>query len=217
MREASRIFFPTPKYVDVFKACRIRTFPNPATYRYHRSRILQHLLLDYLDFPHPKSRIYFGKQQKKKILNDFQLPVLVMQTQNAPDTLFVARQAHELTGLADLQHSIIIREHIEWSERIQLVCVQFECVGMLRTAVAGNGSTLLEPMPLDSSAFTEPACLTNQLLRAAQLDDILIEWGYANGKWLMIGMSRPPVKWPTCHGTSNRYRHICEMIHAGIL
>ncbi|MGA7875169.1 MAG: hypothetical protein WCA08_05860, partial [Desulfoferrobacter sp.] len=86
-----------------------------------------------------------------------------------------------------------------------------------RTAVAGNGSTLLEPVPLDSSAFTEPASLNRQLLRAAQRDDILIEWGYANGKWLVIGMSRPPVKWPTCHGTSNRYRHICEMIHAGIL
>ena len=217
MRKASRVFFPTFKYADVLKACRIQTFPNSATYRYHRSRILQQLLLDYLDFPHPKSRIYFGKRQKSEILNDFQLPVLVMQAQNIPNSVFVARQADELARLADLQHSVVIREHIEWKERVQLVCVQFECVGMLRSTVADRSSIILEPVPLSSAAFTDPLLLTKQLLRAAQLDDILIEWGYARGQWLVIGMSRPPVNWPTYQGTSNRYRLICEMIQDGIL
>lgn len=217
MREASRVFFPTFKYVDVLKACRIQTFPNSATYRYHRSRILQQLLLDYLDFPHPKSRIYYGKQQKAKILNDFQLPVLVMQAQNIPESLFVAHHADELARLADLQHSVVIREHIEWKERVQLVCVQFECVGMLRRTVDDRNRILMEPVPLSSAAFIEPLCLTKQLLRTAQLDDILIEWGYARGQWLVIGMSRPPVNWPTHQGKSNRYQLICEMIQDGIL
>ncbi|MCK8603871.1 hypothetical protein [Desulfoferrobacter suflitae] len=217
MREATRIFFPTPKYVDVFRACRIRTFPNPVTYRYQRSRILQLLLLDYAHVPHPRSRVYYGKRQKAKILEDFRLPVVVVQTRIGRTPEIIARHTHELAKLAGLQHAVIIREHIAWEKRIQLVCVQFECLGILRYPVGGRSQKPLEPVALDDPAFRQPVHLSKRLLRAAQLDDILIEWGEANGRWMVIGMGRPPAAWPTCSGKSNRFHYICDMIRTGFL
>ena len=217
MRRANRIFFPTRKYAEIFRACQIKTFPNPTTYRYQRSRLMQQLLFEYLQVPHPRSRIYFGRKQKESILSDFQLPVVVMGASNTSRIEFTAHRADELKQLTDLQHSIIIREHYEWSERIELVYVQFECIGMLRSTRDHHGRKVRQSVASNPARLTTPLHLTKQLVRAAQLDDILIEWGFAQGRWLLIGMERPPVKWPAGGGTMNRHRYVCEMIQCGIL
>lgn len=161
-----------------------------------------------------------------------------MGTQNVPGTIHVANCAHELDRLVSKQHSIIVREYIPFSERIRLICVQFEPVGALRQVDAPqcdevftnnvHTETLsvrtdeayaatLEPVPLNSAALTKPLGITKQLLRAARLDDILIEWGNLEGKWQLIGMARPPVRWRTPQGTMDRHHYICELIQSGIL
>jgi hypothetical protein len=238
LRNADRVFFPTRKYVDIFQACQIPTFPCPTTQRYQRSRILQQLLFDYADCPHPYSRIYYGTKQKKRILDHFRLPVLVMETLNVPGTIHVVHSVHELERLVNMQHSVIVREFLQFSERVQLICVQFEPIGALRQAddlrcaeeyTSGKckltpaeqsndvHAAIAEPVPLDNAALTKPLGITKQLLLAARLDDILIEWGNANGRWLVLGMARPPVRWLTPRGTMNRHHYICDLIQSGVL
>jgi len=259
LRNAHRVFFPTRRYVDIFQACRIPTFPLPTTHRYQRSRLLQQLLFDYSDCPHPYSRIYYGQRQKKGILDHFRLPVLVMGTENVPATIHVAHCVHELERIVNLQHSVIVQELIQFSERVQLICVQFEPIGALRQAYdlrftkaytgddfdlpsgvcARNWNTSgaphslqpgrravsiddvdaanIEPVSLASAALTMPLAITKKLLRTARLDDILIEWGNANGQWQVIGMARPPVRWLSPQGTMNRHQYICELIQSGVL
>ncbi|MDY0041060.1 MAG: hypothetical protein RBS57_12180 [Desulforhabdus sp.] len=216
LRNAYRVFFPTRKYVDILHACQIPTFPCATTYRYQRSRLLQQLLFSYSDCPHPHSRIYYGQRQKERILDHFKLPVLVMGTLNVPDTIHLIRHAAELDRIINLQHSVIVRELVQFSERIQLVCVQFEPIGALRL-LEGQPSSITEPVSLDHASLTKPLAVTKQLLQAARLDDVLIEWGNAGGSWQVIGMTRPPLKWPTPQGTMNRHHYICELIQSGAL
>jgi len=217
MRRARWIFFPTVKYVEIFRACQIPTFPCATTYRYQRSRILQQLLFEYFDCPRQAARIYYGKTQKQKILDDFTLPVVVMSVRNLPGTSQVARQRQELEQLAAARHAVLIREHIDWLEKIMLVCVQHEVIAALQM-VFGNGShDGFTPLSLRSALLTNPARITKQLARAAQLDDIAVEWGYAKDRWYILGLRRPPVSWPTVHGRVNRYDYICSLIESGSL
>jgi len=66
--QAERIFFPTPRFVDIFDALDLPTFPNPTTYKYQRSRPLQQSLFKYHDLPSPRTRVYYGVRQKARIL-----------------------------------------------------------------------------------------------------------------------------------------------------
>ena len=217
MRRARRIFFPTVKYVEIFRACRIPTFPRATTYRYQRSRLLQQLLFEYCDCPRPAARIYYGKTQKKKILEDFTLPVVVMGPRNHPDDVQVARRPDELEQLAAARHALLIKEHLDWAEKIIFVCVRQEIVAALRTATGAERFAGFAPLSLDSASLTKPAHITKQLALAAQLDDIAVEWGCAKGEWRVLGLSRPPVKWPTVNGVFNRFQYICSLIEFDLL
>jgi hypothetical protein len=214
---ADRIFFPTRRFVDIFRASRISTFPSPSAYRYQDSRVLQQLLFDYLDCPRPLSRVYFGSKQKQKILDHFKLPVEIRTLRNAPNSVHIARHAYELEQIVKMQHSVLITECIEWSERIQLICVMYKVVGALQRCADNCSHADPEPIPLEGSFLRQPLDITERIVRAAQLDDILVEWGHARGQWQLLGMARPPVKWRLPQGTSNRHQLICELIQSGVL
>lgn len=217
MRRARRIFFPTVKYVEIFRACRIPTFPCATTYRYQRSRVLQHLLFEYFDCPRPNARIYYGKSQKQKILDDFTLPVVVLNLRHQPDAVQLARCRRELERLTADRHAVLIREHIDWTEKVIFVCVRQEIIAALRTASGGENLAGFAPLCRESASLTKPTRITNQLARAAQLDDIAVEWGRANNQWCILGLRRPPVQWPTVDGMFNRFQFICSLIEAGLL
>lgn len=217
MRRASRIFFPTVKYVEIFRACRIPTFPCATTYRYQRSRVLQHLLFEYFDCPRPNARIYYGKSQKQKILEDFTLPVVVMSLRNQPDAAQVARRRQDLEQLTADRHAVLIREHIDWTEKVIFVCVRQEIIAALRTASGGENLAGFTPLCLESASLTKPARITKKLARMAQLDDIAVGWGCADDQWRILGLGRPPVKWPTVNGVFNRFQYICSLIESALL
>lgn len=221
LQQASRIFFPTPRFSDIFQALEKPTFPNPTTYRYQRSRILQQLLFQYSNIPQSRSRIYFGTRQKQAILNDFTFPFLALGPLTAqgmtPDSIHIVDSPRALRESLARYNPVIIRQAVEWDEHIQLVCVQYECIGALRCATSSTSRVFSEPIPFEHHSLREPLIVTLDLLRAAHLDDILVEWGYGHGKWQLIEMARPPAHWNSKKGRANRHEHISKLIETGIL
>jgi len=215
MRRASRIFFPTPKYVKIFQASKIPTFPCPTTYHYQRSRVLQQLLFEYLKCPCQITRVYYGKTQKRKILEDFKLPVVVMANRNVPETIHIAHDAAELERLIDAQHAVLVKEFINWNEKVLFVCVQYKIVAALHVDNQNASLARIKPISVDSSLLTNLTRITRQIIRAAQLDDILFEWAFANDRWYLMGMARPPVKCLSPKGIFNRHDYICSLIKSG--
>jgi hypothetical protein len=140
-----------------------------------------------------------------------------MTRRNAPDSVRIARDAGELEQIVKIEHSVLITECIDWTERIQLICVMYRIVGALLQGEGNCRRTAPEPVSLDSSFLRQPLDTTERVIRAAQLDDILVEWGYAGGQWQLLGMTRPPVKWRVPQGTLNRHQLICELIQSGAL
>jgi len=217
LRTATRVFFPTQRYVDIFHALDIPTFPNATTYRYQRSRVLQQLLFEYLDYPHPQTRIYYGKIQKNRIARDFALPVLMMGPHIIPGSSYAVHTLEMLESVAGRHHCIVVQPRVEWIERVRLICVRFECIAAQRQNPGREGGTFDQPIHSGSSLLQEPLTATLSLVRTANLDDIAIDWGYAGGKWLVTGMSRPPVRCIVPGGVVNRHAHICGLIRSGLL
>lgn len=221
LQKAERIFFPTPRFSDIFQALERPTFPNPTTYRYQRSRVLQQILFQYLKLPQPSSRIYFGTRNKQVILQDFRFPLLVLGAQVVPgassETAQLVENREALQESLDRYNPVIIRQVVEWSQRIQLVCVQYECIGALRSVPGQPCPVFPEPFPTEHHSLREPLGATLHLIRAARLDDILVQWGYGDGRWQLIELARPPVHWNGTQGRLNRYQHIGGLIEAGVL
>ncbi len=217
IKRAERIYFPTPRFVDIFQALEKPTFPNPWTYRYQRSRILQKTLLQYAKYPHPHSRIYFGAKQKRKITEDFHFPLTVLSPLAISGTEHQALNEKELNELLRQHTPVVIREAVEWEERIILVCVCFECIGALRKISIEAGGVSFEPVPLKDAALREIIRLTRKLLNLARIDDIAMEWGVGNGGWQVIEMRRPPFRFGGPEAIINRHEYICRLIRSGKL
>jgi hypothetical protein len=83
----------------------------------------------------------------------------------------------------------------------------------------GNGCRHGPLVPVDLHHPDLEAILgaTLRLLRVSHLDDIVVEWGYGNKKWWVLGMSAPPARIATLSGAIGRHRHVGQLIAAGIL
>lgn len=214
---ARKIFFPTPRFVDIFEAAGRPTFPTAATYRYQRSRLTQQLLFQVLGWPHPRSRIYFGTRQKERILKDFNLPCLTMNPHLPGTPVHLAEDAGALEKRTAGHSPTIVREYIQWDERVRLLFVNFQCLGVQRHADGSPGPESFEPVTAEHPSVETPVRESLRLLRMAQLDDMLIEWGCMKGMWQTIEMRRPPPWWTTMQGRLNRHEYIGNMIGAGRL
>jgi hypothetical protein len=217
MRGADRIFFPTPRYVDVFEAASKLTFPSPSCYRYARSRVLQTLLFQHLAWPAAKARLYFGKRQKRRILDDFSMPFDALP----PDPRH--RGSHRIRSTCDLQpvleayNPLVIREVVPWEERLRLVSVQYECIAVQRLSLEGDpGHEVLSA----ASPGPELDFVLNknrELTRMALLDDIVIEWGRFGERWHIVEMSPPPLHIRVRGHSISRHATICDLIVRGVL
>ncbi len=220
---AERIFFPTPRFSPVFKALGKTAFPAATTYGYQRFRNFQQLLIQYLDLPHPFTRIYHGDKQKSAIRAEFEFPMVAMGPRAVPGSRHLVEDPGMLAWCAARYNPVIVQAASDWSELIRLLCVNFEVVGAIRRVSPSRGphacldSQSFEPVPLDHELVGLPVGETRKVLRAANLDDVVFEWGYDRGCWRALGMSRPPVRWPTPSGGLNRLRLICGLIESGML
>jgi len=216
MHRARCVFFPTIRFVDIFQAIGKPTFPSSASYRYPRSLVLQELLFQHLKLPHPRSRIYFGRRQKRHIADDFRFPLLLMSP-GAPggDAAHVVHNHEMLEDLLPRHNPVVVREYTEWEERARLILVGFKCVGVLRSVPTGSGSLSFEPMEFEHPLLRTPLNVTSRFLPRVQLDDVTIEWGLSGTGWQLLSMTRTPVRWPTTAGTIIHHAYISDLIESG--
>jgi len=215
--QAERIFFPTPRFVDIFDALDLPTFPNPTTYKYQRSRLLQQSLFKYHDLPSPRTRVYYGVRQKARILKDFGLPLILLSPQAIPEKMHFIRDTTDLIYWGEVYNPVLVQEAVPLEEQYRFLCVHYQILVAVRSHSAGSRQPSDEPVSLENPALGRPLELTRQLLHAGRLDDVLVEWGHGKGYWWLLGLSRPPARMPALDGTLQRHQHICELIQAGVL
>jgi hypothetical protein len=217
LRNARRIFFPTARFLDVLEAAGIPTFPSPESYRYLRSRILQALLFQVLGWPAARTRIYFGKRQKERILRDFQMPFDALSPRTRFGETRRIESLQDFESIPDLFNPLLIREVLPWEDRIRVTAVQHECLAAHRMTAGSGRSEPGLPLALSGAEMAPLLRLSRKLTQLIHLDDISMEWGYCSNQWHIIEMTPPPLHIRTCDHIINRHSYICELIGRGVL
>lgn len=197
LRSARKVLFPTPRFSYLFHALGVPTFPSHASYSFLHSRVSQQILFEYLGWPHPRTRIYFGARQKQNILMDFRLPLVAMGPRPGVDGSHRVEDRDALERLKVRYNPLIIQEAVAWEKIERFLCVSFQCLG-------DDGSS-------------EPREASLRLARMTGLDDVVMEWGYRGGTWQQTAILRPPAVWRSASVAIDRHRYICRLICEGRL
>lgn len=172
IREAEKIYFPTRFYADLFDAAGMQTFPSYHTYKCVQDKIKQTALFDLLRIPHPRTRVFYGKHQKKKILNFFSFPFIgkIPRGSAMGRGIFLIRTSDELAAYCMREHPAYIQEYLPIDRDIRAVVIGDRVVctywrvaapGEFRTNVAKGAEIRLDPVPreaIDLARHTASAC-----------------------------------------------------------
>lgn len=212
MLSAGRIFFPTPRFVKIFEAAGKSTFPNGFTYSIQRSRIVEEVLFQFLGCPHPRTRIYFGRQ-KRSIPEHFSFPFLAMGA-DKNSTALPVKNLRELEESALRSNPLLVQEEMECEDRFRIIFVNFEFVGM------GSAAPWMVRPKSGADMFSSRSAAelirdVARIVRSVGLNDIAVEVGVGKNGWFIIGFVRPPVFCSTPGGVVNRHKFISNLIEKG--
>jgi hypothetical protein len=214
--EADRVFYPTPRFAPVLRAAGKDIFPSAETYAVRRSHVLQQLLMQYLDLPHPATRIYFGRH-KSKVIEDFEFPMVVMGPVVTPNSRRIVHRAEELRIPLDTFNPVVVQRHVKPRQSIAVVSIGPRyTAALVRHPLLGYRDAL-SAAPAQRADLETPLLLTRQLIECALLDEVMAEWALDQERWVLLGLRRPPPSWQGSHSRVRRHDLVGRMIESGKL
>jgi len=191
IREADVIYYPTPFYADIFDTMGKRTFPNYHTYKYVQDKIKQTALFNLLKIPHPRTRIFYGNQQKSKILTHFQFPFIgkIPRGSALGRGIYFISNEEELADYNQLSRVAYIQEFLQFDRDLRVVLIGGRIVhaywriarpGEFRTNVSQGATISFDNIPQDGLA------LAQNTARLCQLDDVGLDICFDRGQcWVL--------------------------------
>lgn len=76
IHRAPTIYWPTAFYAGLFSAMGKKTFPSVDNYAFALDKIKQTAMFKLLGIPHPRTRLFYGKNQKQTITDFFRFPFI---------------------------------------------------------------------------------------------------------------------------------------------
>jgi ribosomal protein S6--L-glutamate ligase len=172
LRTSEKIYYPTVFYADLFDAAGKQTFPSYHTYKCVQDKIKQTALFQLLKIPHPRTRVFYGKHQKKAITRYFKFPFIAKIPRGSAmgRGVFLIKNVEQLQSYCQEQAPAYIQEYLPADRDIRVVVIGRECVhayqriapdGDFRSNVAVGGTIDLSPPPgeaVDLAVRTAQAC-----------------------------------------------------------
>jgi ribosomal protein S6--L-glutamate ligase len=172
IRKASKIYYPSSFYADLFDAMGKPTFPSYHTYTFAQDKIKQTAVFELLGIPHPRTRVYYGNRQKEMILSHFSFPFIA----KVPRGSALGRGVFLIDSPEALQHYCqghtvaYIQEYLPIERDMRIVVIGTKVVhaywrtapvGDFRSNVAVGGTIDLSAVPREAAQlalYTALAC-----------------------------------------------------------
>ncbi len=172
IRSADKIYYPTTFYAELFDAMGKKTFPSYHTYKCVQDKIKQTALFDLLEIPHPRTRVFYGKRQKKTIFDHFEFPFIAKIPRGSAmgRGVYLVQNQDDLLTYCDLPNPASIQEYLPTDRDIRVVIIgntvahaywRIASPGEFRSNVAVGATVSLDPVPqniLDLALNTARAC-----------------------------------------------------------
>jgi ribosomal protein S6--L-glutamate ligase len=172
IRRADTIYYPTTFYADLFNAIGKKTFPSYHTYKCVQDKIKQTALFNLAGIPHPRTRVFYGKTQKKTITDHFQFPFIAKIGRGSAmgRGVFLIRNRENLEDYLDRSSVAYIQEYLPLDRDMRIVVIGRRVAHAywriapdndFRSNVAVGASISLDPVPDDAlqlALHTAQAC-----------------------------------------------------------
>jgi ribosomal protein S6--L-glutamate ligase len=158
IQAATKIYYPSAFYADLFNVMGKATFPSYHTYKFAQDKIKQTALFSMTGIPHPRTRVFYGPRQKQSILKYFDLPLIAKVARGSAlgRGVFLIRTAAALAEHCRSNGAAYIQEYLPIDRDIRVVVIGSKVVnaywrvappGEYRTNVAAGGRIDLAPVP----------------------------------------------------------------------
>jgi len=124
LQKSSIIYYPTHHYEDVLTALGKRIFPRNY-YHYLGNKIKQTELFTILGIPHPRTQIYYGRNRKQKILQDFDFPFVakIPVGSSQGKGVYLIRNEHDLDSYLEQTRPAYIQEYLAFDRDLRIVVI----------------------------------------------------------------------------------------------
>jgi ribosomal protein S6--L-glutamate ligase len=191
IRNARKIYFPTAFYADLFDALGKSTFPSYHTYKFVQDKIKQSAMFQLADLPHPKTRVFYGKRQKTKILNYFSYPFIAKEPRGSAmgRGVFLIKDPDDFNAYIHDRHVAYIQQYLPIDRDIRVVVIGGRVVhaywriagrGEFRTNVALGGRISLDPVPEAATTLALKTALT------CNWDDVGMDICHHDGRYYIL-------------------------------
>jgi ribosomal protein S6--L-glutamate ligase len=158
IQKAKKIYFPTAFYADLFNTMGKETFPSFHTYKFAQNKIKQTAVFKMMDIPHPETRTFYGKKQKRSILNYFKFPFIAKKAigSSKGKDVFLIKNNEDLSEYILDNKPAYIQEYIQIKRDIRIVIIgkkikiaYYRESGRndFRTNVSKGGKIKFDPVP----------------------------------------------------------------------
>ncbi|MBW1899203.1 MAG: RimK family alpha-L-glutamate ligase [Deltaproteobacteria bacterium] len=158
IKEASKIYYPGTFYAEIFDSMGKNIFPSYHTYKFVQDKIKQTALFNLIGVPHPKTRVYYGKLQKKRIMDLFHFPFIAKIPRGSAmgRGVFLINNKEELMHYCDKTGVAYIQEFLQIERDIRVVIIgkhiahaywRINAQGEFRSNIAKGGEISLSPVP----------------------------------------------------------------------
>lgn len=188
---ASKIYYPSSLYAELFETMGIKTFPGYNNYRYAQDKIKQTALFKLLKLPHPFTKVFYGRRQQLKITDFFSYPFVAKIPRGSAmgKGVFLINTPKDLKNYLTQTKVAYIQEYLETDRDMRIVVIGGKIVhsywriaqnNSFKTNVSSGGKIALNPLP---EAATKLALKT---ATACKWDDVGIDIIENNGNYYVL-------------------------------
>lgn len=169
---ANKIYYPTAFYADFFNVMGKETFPSYHTYKFAMDKIRQTAIFKLLNIPHPRTRVFYGKKQKKKITDYFKYPFIAKKPVGSSkgNHVFLIHNDRELTSYLTSKGPAYIQDYLPIEQDMRIIIIgkkvrlaYYRKAGpdQFKTNISQGGTIDLSPLPqkaMDLALMTAVKC-----------------------------------------------------------
>jgi len=190
LSQSTAVYYPSRLYEDLFRSVGKRTFPHNY-YRFMGHKIRQTALFQLLDVPHPRTRLYYGKDRIPRILKDFSFPMIAKTPLRSSqgEGVWLVRTENDLKRYLADHHPAYIQEYLPIDKDLRVVLIAQRVVhaywrcaqpGEFRNNVSRGGTICFDHIPEEALAFarwTATVC---------RFDEVGLDICHAHGRWWVL-------------------------------
>jgi ribosomal protein S6--L-glutamate ligase len=188
--DAAEVFYPSPLYEEVFRSLGKATHPQNY-YAFLGNKIRQTNLFQLLGVSHPRTRVYYGRNRRPRICDDFSYPFVAKAPVGSSmgQGVFLIESEAQLADYLKNHRPAYIQEYLPLSRDLRVVLIKKRVIHAywrihqpdeFRNNVAQGGEISFDAIPDEALHFAA------EVARRCGFGEVGLDICHAHGRYYVI-------------------------------